>query len=150
MTDTKKMTIETRDFGNVEINENEIINFPKGIFAFDDIRNFVILKPMGDGSAPMWLQNADDKYPCFIVFKIDEIINNYMPMPLKQDLDIINYEENDEIVYYSIAVIPDDCKKTTVNLKSPVVINVTKRLGAQIILPQNYEIKYKLYKQKEE
>lgn len=150
MIDTKKITIETRDFGEVEIDSSEIISFPNGIFAFDDVKKFAILKPMGDGSSPMWLQNTDDKYPCFIVFKIDEIINNYLPMPTKQDLETIGYEENDEIIYYSIAVIPEDCKKSTVNLKSPVVINVTKNLGAQIILPQNYEIKYKIYNQKED
>lgn len=150
MNDEKKITIDTRDFGEMEIGESEIINFPNGIFAFEDVKNYSILKPMGDGSAPMWLQNIENKYPCFIVFKIDEIINNYMAVPAKEDFEVIDYEKDDEIVYYSIAVIPEDCKKTTVNLKSPVVINKTKKLGAQIILSQNYEIKYRIYTKKED
>ncbi len=145
MADNKTVKINTRDFGELDIACDDIIEFPKGIFAFEDIRKFAVISPMNEEGAPMWLQNCDEAMPCFIVFRVDDIISNYKAMPLQEDLDVIKYEKNDVLEYLTIAVIPENYKKTTVNLKSPVIINKTKRLGIQAILPQNYEIKYSIY-----
>ena len=73
----KKLEINTRDFGMQEILEEDIIFFPKGLFAFNEYKRFVILNPLGDENSPMWLQNVDDVNPCFIVFKPMELLTNY-------------------------------------------------------------------------
>ena len=45
----------------------------------------------------------------------------------------------------SIAVVPEDYKKTTVNMKCPIVINSDENLAAQVILPEKYEIRLPIY-----
>ncbi|MDE7289033.1 MAG: flagellar assembly protein FliW, partial [Oscillospiraceae bacterium] len=61
------MTINTRDFGEQEIAEDKIINFPNGIYAFEDQHRFVMLSPLGNDVFPAWLQSLDNENLCFIV-----------------------------------------------------------------------------------
>ena len=62
------MEIMTRDFGKVNVDESKIFNFPSGLFAFEECRQFALLSPLGDGVYPMWLQSTENVTPCFIVF----------------------------------------------------------------------------------
>ncbi|MDE7288773.1 MAG: flagellar assembly protein FliW, partial [Oscillospiraceae bacterium] len=57
--------------------------------------------------------------------------------------------ENDRetsIRYLSLAVVPEEYKNTTVNLKSPIMINVEKMLAAQVIASEDYPIKFPIFK----
>ena len=38
-----------------------------------------------------------------------------------------------------------DVKETSVNLKAPIVINTDTRKGCQIIVEDDYPVKYKIY-----
>lgn len=142
----KKLEINTRDFGMQEILEEDIIFFPKGLFAFNEYKRFVILNPLGDENSPMWLQNVDDVNPCFIVFKPMELLTNYSPEPLAEDLEVIKLDKDDKIEILSIAVIPENYKNATINVKSPILVNRNKRLAVQAILPQDYDLKFPIYK----
>lgn len=143
---SEKITIETRDFGRQEISKEDIITFPRGLFAFEDAKEFVLLSPLDDEASPMWLQSSQSEKPCFIVFKPLDFISDYEPEPIEEDLRLIDYKDKDEIEYLVLAVIPEDYTKTTLNLKSPVVINRTKRLAVQTILQEDYDLRFPLYK----
>ena len=50
----KKMLIKTKDFDYVDISENDIIAFPNGIYGFDGVDKFVLLKnPENQCSQPL-------------------------------------------------------------------------------------------------
>ena len=127
------MEIMTRDFGKVNVDESKIFNFPSGLFAFEECRQFALLSPLGDGVYPMWLQSTENVTPCFIVFDPAIIDGAYK----------INDSSN--VRCLSIAVVPEDYKKTTVNMKCPIVINSDENLAAQVILPEKYEIRLPIY-----
>lgn len=141
----RQFEIETRDFGKQMVSESDIINFPRGLFAFEDSKRFVLLSPLGDEASPMWLQSADSATPCFIVFKPKELLENYEPEPLDEDLEVIQLDKKDEIEVLSLAVIPEDYKKTTINIKSPIIINRNKKIAVQAILPQDYSLRLPIY-----
>lgn len=141
----EKIIIETRDFGKQEIDTADIITFPNGIFAFEDSKRFVVLSPLGDEASPMWLQCVDSVSPCFIVFKPLDFITDYSPEPCEEDLNLIKLEDPEDLEVLSIAVIPEDYKKTTLNIKSPIIINKKERLAVQTILAENYDIRFPLY-----
>ncbi|MEG0614823.1 MAG: flagellar assembly protein FliW [Oscillospiraceae bacterium] len=140
-----QMKIVTRDFGTVEVPSDRIITFPKGIFAFEDSKTFVLLSPLGDEIYPMWLQSSENAQPCFIVYEPTAIVKNYKPDIAETDLKTISYEKGDELELLVISVIPDDYKETTVNLKSPIVVNKTKCLAAQVVLEEDFEIKFPIF-----
>lgn len=141
-----KIKIQTRDFGEQEILEEDIIYFPNGLFAFEDCKRFVLFSPLGDEASPMWLQCVDSVTPCFIVFKPMDLLTDYKPVPVAEDLSVINLEKEEEIEYLSIAVVPNDYKNTTLNIKSPIVINRSKRIAVQTVLTENYDMRFPLYK----
>ena len=62
------ISIETRDFGTIEVDEKDVYDFPNGLYAFEDNKKFALLSPLGDDVYPMWLQSMDDPGLCFIVF----------------------------------------------------------------------------------
>lgn len=144
------MNIITRDFGEVEIEKESIISFPNGIFAFEDLKSFVLLSPLGEDTNPMWLQCVGSGEPCFIVYEIKNLVQDYNPVLTDEDKKNIHYEEGDSYHFLAIAVVPDDYKKTTVNLKSPIVVNTTKSVAAQIIVDEDYALRFPIFEQKEE
>ena len=64
------MVINTRDFGELTINESDIINFPLGLYGFEDLKRFVLLNDENsdnDDKSILWLQAVDNAFPCLVV-----------------------------------------------------------------------------------
>lgn len=140
------MQINTRDFGSINISDNEIISFPNGVFAFEDNHRFVLISPCGENKYPMWLQSLDSENLCFIVFDPREFAHGYSVSLDKDSAAIIDAKENDALDYLVISVIPEDYADTTVNMKSPIVVNSTKNKAAQVISADDYPIKFPLFR----
>ncbi len=141
--------IKTRDFSEVEINEDLILTFPNGIFAFEDEKRFVLLSPLGEDKFPMWLQSIDKQDLCFIVFDPKEFCPDYAVTISDEDKNEIGFEQGHQTEYISIAVIPQEYIDTTINLKSPIVIDNNTKKAIQVIAPESYPLKFSLYKKEE-
>lgn len=128
------MLLNTRHFGEIEVDESGIIAFSDGLPAFEDAKRFVLLGA-GDGESPFrWLQAVDRPELAFAL--VD-------PFAIKADYDIeipdeaakaIEAESVGDIKVYSILVIPEDTAGTSMNLKAPIVINTSRRKGVQVVL----------------
>ena len=147
---TTEIRVTTRDFGEISIPSDSIISFPNGIFAFEELKSFVLISPLGEGIYPMWLQCTEKSQPCFITYDPFEIVKDYKPALSAETKKAIEYDEHDALQYLIIAVVPDDYKKTTVNLKSPIIINKSKSIAAQVILDEDYKIKFPIFEGKGE
>lgn len=128
------MKVNTRIFGEVEVSEDKIIDFPHGLVAFHETRQYCILESGEERSPFCWLQSVERPELAFV------IIN---PFLFKADYDFELSEENEEelevrgpedIAVFSITVIPGDIRKMSANLLAPVIINTRTRKGKQIIL----------------
>lgn len=137
--------INTRDFGETEVNESAVFSFPNGVFAFEDDRNFALLSPLGDDTYPMWLQSMDHQELCFIVFDPSLIDDEYQVSLNPGEKRILNLKDGDEIRCLAIAKVPEDFKQTTVNMKSPIVINPETNTALQVILPLDYPFRHPIY-----
>ncbi|MCM1329158.1 MAG: flagellar assembly protein FliW [Ruminococcus sp.] len=144
------MIINTRDFGEQEIAEENILNFPEGIYAFEDQHRFVMLSPLGNDVFPAWLQSLDNENLCFIVFDPRQIVKDYSVTADAESVKAIEKKPGTDIRYLSLAVVPEEYKNTTVNLKSPIMINADKMLAAQIIAVEDYPIKFPVFKKEGE
>ncbi|MCL2019059.1 MAG: flagellar assembly protein FliW [Oscillospiraceae bacterium] len=142
----KKIKIDTRDFGEVEIAEDSIYEFPSGVFAFEDTRHFALISPLGEDVFPMWLQSADDITPCFVVFDPTIIDEGYTVTLSKSEKALLDIKDDTNLRYLAIAKVPENFKDTTVNMKSPIVINCDLNIAAQFILSQDYPFRLPIYK----
>lgn len=144
------MTIKTRDFGEQSITEDKILTFPNGLYAFEDEHKFVMLSPLGDDVYPAWLQSVENENLCFIVFDPEQIAANYSVTADAECISAIELESGVKPHYLVLAVVPEEYKNTTVNMKSPIMINAGKMLAVQAIVSENYPIKFPVFKKEGE
>lgn len=138
------MTIDTRDFGRLDVEDSSILEFRAPILGFEQLKRFVLLSDDEAGPDLMWLQSIDDPDVAFVLIDPASIVGLvYVPEVSREVSYLLELDE--EPAVRVIAVVPDDFKKATVNLKSPVIINQNKKLAAQIILDADYPIRMRLF-----
>jgi len=136
----EKMKITTRDFGEIEVQENDIINFICGMYGFEDKKSYVLLK---DNPADdiMFLQSLDDVELSFILI---DPFRNYNPDLNEEDLEELGVGDETELKFLTIAIIKKDIRDSVVNLKSPIAINPATKTAKQVILQNTYPLRYKI------
>ena len=130
----------------MEIDENEIVFFPKGLPAFEDIREFSLIS-FPDNSVYFCLQSIKHPEIAFLLIRPWDFFPGYDIVIPQEDLKELLIEEREQVEVYNIVTIPYNPWEMTANLLAPVVINKTNRQGKQIILEQSeYGTKHLLFK----
>ncbi len=143
------MKIKTRDFGEMEINEDTIITFPDGIIGFEDTARYALISPLGEGVFPMWLQAVDSVEPCFVVYDPMEICPDYKFEISDEEQELLKMPDSNSYRCLAVAIVPEDYRKTTINLRCPIIINIKEKIAAQVILT-DYDFKTPVYAAAEE
>ena len=65
-------------------------------------------------------------------------------------MSVIGADENSDLRFLAIAVVPEDFRQATANLKSPLVINADNKQAMQIIAAEDYPLKFPIYKREGE
>lgn len=140
------MLIKTRCFGEVEISDDKIVEFPEGILGFEELKRYTLIydvKENGEKAKIAWLQAVDEPELALPVINPFEVKDDYDPIineTLMKDLGDVNSEN---AVVLLVVTVPTDVTKTTANLKAPIIINSDIRVGAQLIAEnKNYVVKY--------
>lgn len=146
------MKINTKYFGEVEIGDEKIIHFDNGVLGFEDYKDYTIIYDIEPEEEPFfsWLQSLEEPslaFPIVNPFKVDK---DYNPQINDGSLKTIGECEDEDLVVFFMATIPEDVKETSVNMKAPLIINSISRKGVQVIAEgTEYEIKHKLIRQEE-
>ncbi|WP_427338113.1 flagellar assembly protein FliW [Caloranaerobacter sp. DY30410] len=128
------MLLNTKHFGQIEIDENSIITFPDGLLAFEKQKRFTIINNPDEEIPFKWLQSIDNPDLAFVIINPFLFKRDYefdIPQSVVDKLDI---KEEKDVLVYSIVVVPEDITKMTANLVGPIIINSKNKLGKQIIL----------------
>lgn len=140
------MELKTRLFGDIEIEETGIITFEEGIPGFDDVKKYVLL---GDPEVSIeWLQGIEEDVTIPIIdpFEVKVDYEFEIPENVEQLLDIKN---PDDVIVRTVLVIPENIKEIRTNLQGPIVINKSAKKGKQLLLNEEYPIRYFLHDTKE-
>lgn len=133
------MKCNTRDFGEVSYNQQDVINFTQPPFGFEEYKDYIILLDDQVKDSICWLQSIDNEALCFIIIDTFSAYNGKMPA------DVFSILGEGRKSVFGICVITDDIKKSTVNLKSPIIINDDTHKAVQLILSGDYKIKQPLF-----
>lgn len=140
------MKIQTKHFGELDIDETKTIRFPEGIPGFENEREFIIINNEDEENPFQWLQSINNKELAFVIINPFYIFPDYdiiIPKSVQEKLEI---EDEKDVSIYSIVVVPKDLKKMTVNLLGPIIINVRRRIGKQVILEDSsYSTKHYIF-----
>lgn len=142
------MKVNTRLFGEIEVEEEKIISFENGIIGFPDCKHFTLIfdeTEDGERKNISWLQSLDE--PSFALPVMDPLLvkEDYNPQVEYELLKSLgNLTEENTYVLVTVTV-PSDIKKLSVNLKAPIVINVDELKAEQLIVDDSFPVKYMIY-----
>ena len=140
------MRINTAVLGQIDVDDDHIFHLPDGLYGFEHEDNYALITKQDDGVTLMWLQAVNASAPCFVVFNPFDVMDGYSPVLEKSDLSFLGAKDVSELMFFVIAVVPEDLEKITVNLKSPVVVNKNDKRARQVILAnRDYPIKFPLF-----
>lgn len=131
------MVIETSRFGRVEFKPEDVLTFTEGLLGFSDLRQFVLLDDPSD-EIFAWLQSCEVGAIAFPVLEPELFAENYKVNLTRSDLEALRLPSIDKARFFTIVTIPEDPTQMTANLKAPVIINVTERVGRQCVLQDNH------------
>ncbi len=142
------MFINTKIFGEVEITEDKIINFPDGIIGFPELKRFTLLhdEEQGVSAGIRWLQSLEE--PAFAMPVMDPLVvkADYNPEVIDELLSGIGEITADNLLVLVTVRVPSDLTQMSVNLQGPIVINVDERKACQIILGADaYPVRFPIY-----
>lgn len=142
------MIINTDGFGEVEIDEKYILHFPVGIYGFEDVKEYALLEQGDDEFPVMIMQSIHNTFPSFVVLDPYFIKQDFSPQLPKEALKELKATTMDNLRFLVIAVVPKNINEMTVNLKSPVVINIENNLAMQVILENpDYSVRHRVFEE---
>lgn len=131
------MRLITKHFGEIDIDDKKIINFIDGIPGFDDQKRFIIVDNPDETVPFKWLQSIEEPELAFVIIDPFVFKDDYEFHLPKHIIEKLKIKEENDVLVYSIVVIPEDITKMTANLAGPIIINVREMLGKQIVLDDN-------------
>lgn len=141
------MIIVTKNFGEIEIDDQKTIHFPAGIIGFPDLVDFALVHDDEQGAGNVhWLQSIQEAGFAMPVMDPLIVAPDYNPV-IDDDVfaPIGNLLENEMLILVTLTV-PKDVTAMSVNLKGPIIVNAVTRKACQVILEdKQYEIKFPIY-----
>lgn len=129
----------------MEIDESKIVNMPDGIPGFDECKRFFIF---GSEEQPIkWFQSVDKPEVALPIVNPFLFTRDYEVELSDDDVKFLEIKKPDDVAIFVVLVIPSgDPMAMTANLKAPIVINIKKRIGKQVVLmDERYPIRYRVF-----
>ena len=128
------MKLLTKYFGEIEYDGDDVLHFPKGLFAFEDELEFLLLPFSGSNGTLLCLQSLKTPQLAFVAMNPFALDGAYTPVLQPEELEYLGVNESTELCYYVLCVVKNPVAASTVNLKCPVVVNIDTRRCMQVIL----------------
>ena len=125
------MWIETTRFGKLDVDETRVISFAKGLLGFPRYKDYVLIEA-GQDSYFWWLQSIELAELAFVVTDPSVFVPSYKVPIREENMDELGMSSLDEAQVFVIVNKRDHV--LTGNLQGPLLVNVTKRVGEQLVL----------------
>ena len=135
------MDVFTTRFGVLSIQPHDEIVFENGLIGLEDCKRWVVLTDSNNGALG-WLQNLEQGHIAVGVVSPRRFVPNYQLRVDRSDLrtlGLVTIRDTEVVVIAS-----RQTEGMTLNLRAPLVINVEKRLGCQVIAKDEHPVQYPL------
>ena len=135
------MEIHTTRFGTVDVEPNDVILFPTGMLGLDDCLHWVLLVD-AENEALGWLQSTTHGDVALAVVSPRRFVPDYDVRVARDELAPLALASLDEA--HVLVVVGKTGSAITLNLKAPLVINLRRRLGCQVVHNGDHPLRYEL------
>ena len=124
---------------------SNILTFSTGILGFEDIHEYELLF-IEDDSPFLFIQAIGCAHPCFAACDPVSFVPDYSVNYTDEILTELKADSKDDLRCLAITTMSDKITDITMNLKSPIVLNIKNNLAKQFVLDVlNYPIKYRIF-----
>jgi flagellar assembly factor FliW len=124
------MKINSSRFGPVEIEPEDVLLFSRGLFAFENHRHWVLLAD-GDEQSVAWLQSLSDPEVALPLVSPRLFVPDYRVSIGRNQLTPLELAALDQA--FVLNVVNRNQGQLTINLRAPVIINLNRRIGRQVV-----------------
>ncbi len=132
------MQIDTQRFGTLQFNTEHFFTFPQGLIGMETLRQWALL-PDPDNPSVAWLQSASRGDRAIAVISPRAFFPDYRVRTNKRDLASLQLRASSEL--YVLTAVSGHVGKLTTNLKAPLMLNLERRIGCQIITNDDQELR---------
>ncbi len=135
------MQISTTRFGPIEVQADDVIHFPEGLLGLEACRDWVLLAEV-ENDAVAWLQSVQRADVALAVVSPRRFVPKYRMRVARRELEPLQL---DQIRRAQVLVIVGRTERClTLNLKAPLVINLDRRLGRQVVTNGDLSVRRQL------
>ncbi|MFZ5894301.1 MAG: flagellar assembly protein FliW [Myxococcota bacterium] len=127
------MNITSQRFGVLEVEEDQVLQFPQGVIGFPHEREFVMV-PHNSTGFLAWLQSATSPALALPVVSAHAFGAKYPDVDIEQAIASAELGGTPEEVALMVVLCAPQGQPATVNLLAPIIVNAATRRGAQVIL----------------
>ena len=91
------------------------------------------------GEQIVWLQSLEEPSLCFLLFDPSSFNDFYKPEITEETEKLLG---SGDYACWTVLSLKEDFDESTVNLKSPVLLNTATGVAAQVILEQDYPVRH--------
>lgn len=144
------MKLHASSFGEIEIDEENVLTFPEGIPGFEQYKKFVIINNPDEENPFDWLQSVDNEDLAFVIINPFFAFPDYDITIPESAIEKLRIKDETDVFVYTIVVVPENLEDMTTNLSGPIIINGREKLGKQVILEdKRYTTKHYIFKKEE-
>ena len=99
------MNLQTKYFGVIDYEPDECLNFPNGLFGFEDEQQFLLLPFEGSSHTMLCMQSVQTPGLAFIVMDPFALQPDYMPELRKNELAMLDVPDHEQLCYYVLCAV---------------------------------------------
>lgn len=143
------MKVQTKWFGEIEVSDDKVITFDKGIIGFEDWKKYTLVydAEKEEDISIIWLQAVDEPTLALPIMKPEFVYEPYDPVVEDEIIATLGEDiQNADLRVFCALTVPQDLTKMTINLKAPIIVNFDTMKGVQLIADNSdYQVKYPIY-----
>ena len=127
--------------GKIAYEEKNTITFNKGILGFDELKKFILVD-LEEYEPFKLLHSIEDDEVGLIVTSPYDFFEDYEIKLNQETINNLEIKSPTEVMAITTITLNSDVKRITTNLQGPIIINVSNKLGEQIIIDNSrYKVK---------
>ncbi len=138
------MQIQSKYFGLIEIMPETIIDMIQPVYGFESSKRYTLISDEEIGTDLVWFQSIEEKDVCFVLANPTRFVPNLDIELSSGDLNTVQANKLEEVDLLCIVSLGDTFEESTLNLKSPILLNSKNNQGAQLILNQDLPFKARM------
>lgn len=131
------MNVSTYLFGQVEVDPDRVINFPRGLVGFENQQRYLLVHETGN-EAPVsfTLQSLDDPALAFQIIEPAAMGFSYELALTEDEVKLLQEPEFEDIVIVMLLYKRSESDGAPIgaNFRAPLIINTKARIGLQKVI----------------